>query len=127
MKNTQRRAAILEQVIAAGGPVSAEEIFERLQGRFPTLALSTVYRNLEKLAEDGLVEKEASPEGVFLYCGHEEHGHYLICTQCHQRVRLLECPLSEVESKLEKQTGFLIDRHHLTIYGKCPKCRLHKK
>ena len=84
MKNTQRRAAILEQVIAAGGPVSAEEIFERLQGRFPTLALSTVYRNLEKLAEDGLVEKEASPEGVFLYCGREEHGHYLICTQCHQ-------------------------------------------
>ena len=58
MKNTQRRAAILEQVAAADGPVSAEEIFERLQGRFPTLALSTVYRNLEKLAEDGLIEKE---------------------------------------------------------------------
>lgn len=127
MKNTQRRSAILEQVAAADGPVSAEEIFQRLQGRFPTLALSTVYRNLEKLAEDGLIEKETSPEGVFLYCRCDEHGHYLVCTQCHQRVRLMECPLSAVESKLEKQTGFLIDRHHLTIYGKCPKCRLHKK
>lgn len=127
MKNTQRRSAILEQVAAADGPVSAEEIFQRLQGRFPTLALSTVYRNLEKLAEDGLIEKETSPEGVFLYCRCDEHGHYLVCTQCHRRVRLMECPLSEVESQLEKQTGFLIDRHQLTIYGKCPKCRLHKK
>ena len=127
MKNTQRRAAILAEVSASQGPVSAEEIFERLQERFPTLALSTVYRNLERFAADGLVEKETSPDGVFRYAGKDDHGHYLVCTQCHSRVRLHECPLSAMEEKLEEETGFSIDRHQLTLYGKCPTCKEREK
>ena len=127
MKNTQRRAAILAEVSASQGPVSAEEIFQRLQERFPTLALSTVYRNLERFAEDGLVEKETSPDGVFRYAGKDDHGHYLVCTQCHSRVRLHECPLSAMEEKLEEETGFSIDRHQLTLYGKCPACKEREK
>ncbi len=127
MKNTQRRAAILAEVSASQGPVSAEEIFERLQERFPTLALSTVYRNLERFAADGLVEKETSPDGVFRYAGKDDHGHYLVCTQCHSRVRLHECPLSAMEEKLEEETGFSIDRHQLTLYGKCPACKEREK
>lgn len=127
MKNTQRRAAILAEVSASQGPVSAEEIFERLQKRFPTLALSTVYRNLERFAEDGLVEKETSPDGVFRYAGKDDHGHYLVCTHCHNRVRLHECPLSAMEEKLEEETGFSIDRHQLTLYGICPACKEREK
>ena len=127
MKKTQRRAAILAEVSASQGPVSAEEIFERLQERFPTLALSTVYRNLERFAADGLVEKETSPDGVFRYAGKDDHGHYLVCTQCHSRVRLHECPLSAMEEKLEEETGFSIDRHQLTLYGKCPACKEREK
>ena len=127
MKNTQRRAAILAEVSASQGPVSAEEIFERLQERFPTLALSTVYRNLERFAADGLVEKETSPDGVFRYAGKDDHGHYLVCTQCHSRVRLHECPLSAMEEKLEEEMGFSIDRHQLTLYGKCPACKEREK
>lgn len=127
MKNTQRRAAILAEVSASQGPVSAEEIFERLQERFPTLALSTVYRNLERFAADGLVEKETSPDGVFRYAGKDDHGHYLVCTQCHSRVRLHECPLSAMEEKLEEETGYSIDRHQLTLYGKCPACKEREK
>ena len=127
MKNTQRRAAILAEVSASQGPVSAEEIFERLQERFPTLALSIVYRNLERFAADGLVEKETSPDGVFRYAGKDDHGHYLVCTQCHSRVRLHECPLSAMEEKLEEETGYSIDRHQLTLYGKCPACKEREK
>ena len=127
MKNTQRRAAILAEVSASQGPVSAEEIFQRLQERFPTLALSTVYRNLERFAADGLVEKETSPDGVFRYAGKDDHSHYLVCTQCHSRVRLHECPLSAMEEKLEEETGFSIDRHQLTLYGKCPACKEREK
>ena len=127
MKNTQRTAAILAEVSSSQGPVSAEEIFERLQERFPTLALSTVYRNLERFAADGLVEKETSPDGVFRYAGKDDHGHYLVCTQCHSRVRLHECPLSAMEEKLEEETGFSIDRHQLTLYGKCPACKEREK
>ena len=123
MKNTQRRAAILAEVSASQCPVSAEEIFQRLRQRFPTLALSTVYRNLERFAADGLIEREISPDGVSLYSEKDSHGHYLVCTRCHSRIRLHECPLSAMEEKLEAETGFSIDRHQLTLYGKCPACK----
>ncbi len=123
MKKTQRRAAILELVAAADGPISAEELFEHLQKQFPTLALSTVYRNLERFANEGLIEKETSPDGVFRYSSLDGHGHYLVCTQCHKRIRLHECPLSAIEEQLEEQTGYSIDHHQLTLYGKCPICK----
>ena len=126
MKNTQRRAAILELVAAADGPISAEELFQRLQKQFPNLALSTVYRNLERFADDGLIDKEISPDGVFRYSSREGHGHYLVCTQCHRKIRLHECPLSAIEEQLEEETGYSIDRHQLTLYGKCPICKKKK-
>ena len=126
MKNTQRRAAILELVAAADGPISAEELFQRLQKQFPNLALSTVYRNLERFADDGLIDKEISPDGVFRYSSQEGHGHYLVCTQCHRKIRLHECPLSAIEEQLEEETGYSIDRPQLTLYGKCPICKKKK-
>ena len=61
------------------------------------------------------------------YARREEHGHYLVCTQCHSRIRLQECPLTAMEKELERETGFSIDRHQLTLYGKCPACRKREK
>ena len=123
MKNTKQRAAILRLLSQDEGPFTAEEIFEALHTEFPSLALSTVYRNLEKFTEAGLVRRDSFNDGIIRYASVEEHGHYLICTGCDRKIRLDDCPLGALENELSKSTGFEIDGHSLTIYGKCPACR----
>jgi len=123
LKNTKQRAAILALLESSAEPVSAEDLYEKMKAEFPTLAVSTVYRNLERFTALGIIEKEVFPDGVLRFLSAEKHGHYLICTVCSKKIKLGACPLAGLERRLEKDTGFEIDGHSLTIYGKCPNCR----
>ncbi len=123
LKNTKQRCAIMRILKQSAEPVSAEEIFGSLRAEYPNLALSTIYRNLERFAAAALVEKEIFNDGVVRYSiAGENHGHYLICTKCSAKVKIQDCPLSRLEQGLAKDTGYKIEGHSLTIFGKCPEC-----
>ncbi len=127
LKNTPSRAAILRLLRESREPLSAEEIHGALCREKRQTALSTVYRNLERFVEMGLIKTELFGDGVTRYFAEEQHGHYLICTSCQTRVRIQDCPLSGLEKQLEKDTGFSIERHALTLYGICPRCAQKEK
>ena len=61
-------------------------------------------------------------DGVARYSPARRHGHYLVCTSCAARVKIDGCPLHALEEGLARDTGFSIEGHSLTIYGKCPLC-----
>lgn len=122
-KNTKQRNAIMEIIKESAEPVSAEEIFARLRDEYPSLALSTVYRNLERFAADALIHKDVFNDGIVRYSfSDEHHGHYLVCTECSNKIKIDECPLTCLEQGLARDTGYEIEGHTLTIYGKCPDC-----
>lgn len=126
LKNTKQRGAILHFLENSPDPVSAEDIYVLLRPSFPQLALSTVYRNLERFTAAGVLQKINFEDGVIRYALAKGHDHYLICTGCSKKIRLDDCPLSPLEIQLAKATGFEIERHSLTIYGKCPDCQRKK-
>jgi len=127
-KNTKQRGAIMEILKQSAEPVSAEDIFACLKDECPNLALSTIYRNLERFAADALVKKDVFNDGVVRYSlAEEHHGHYLICTQCSNKIKIDECPLTCLEQGLARDTGYEIEGHTLTIYGKCPECIRHQQ
>jgi len=123
LKNTKQRCAIMQILKQSPEPVSAEDIFTGLKQEYPNLALSTIYRNLEHFADAAIVKKDVWSDGVVRYSlAEEHHGHYLICTECSAKVKIDDCPLSGIEQGLARDTGYEIEGHTLTIYGKCPKC-----
>ena len=128
LKNTKQRGAIMQILKGSAEPVSAEDIFACLKDKYPNLALSTIYRNLERFAADSLVKKDVFNDGIVRYSiAEEHHGHYLICTQCSAKIKIEDCPLSHLEQGIERDTGYQIEGHTLTIYGKCPECIRHAK
>lgn len=123
MKNTKQREAMLCVLRQSAEPLSAEDIFAQMKTAFPSLALSTIYRNLERFAADTLVERSDFGDGVVRYSlAREQHGHYLVCTGCNAKIKLCDCPLTGMERSIAEETGFTVESHTLTIYGKCPKC-----
>lgn len=130
LKNTKQRSAIMGILQKSAEPVSAEDIFAALREEYPNLALSTVYRNLERFAENGLLNRDVFNDGVVRFSlGEGHHGHYLICTECSNKIKIDDCPLMRLEQGLARETGYEIEGHTLTIYGKCPEClrREHRK
>lgn len=120
LKKTPAREEILHVLASSNRPLTAEEVSSLLKGRHD---LSTVYRNLNSFVQKGICKSEISHNKETLYSlVSDKDEHVLVCTECHKTVILEECPYEEVNSKIEKETGFAIHDHNTEIYGICPDC-----
>ena len=125
IKLTRQRLDLLDQLIKASGPTTAEQLFLSLREDASAISLSTVYRILDAFELKGLVEKVVSTdENKAVYeLNRHEHGHHLICTSCKARMTITGCPLAGYEEALAISTNYKITGHRLEVYGLCPKCQ----
>ncbi len=124
MRMTRQRKVLLEIINQAGSPLSAEEIMQQARQQDPSLALSTVYRNLEKMLELGLCQQIRFQDGLarFEQAGLVHH-HHLVCTACGRREAVPICPLHQIQQQLEATSGYQITYHEINLYGLCPECQ----
>jgi Fur family transcriptional regulator, ferric uptake regulator len=117
---TPQRLAVL-QALHDGGHLSPSQIFERVSQTGMTE--TTVYRNLEFLAGNGVVNPTQVGGGHLTYelAGHDHH--HLVCRGCGTQVALEPALLQNAISQLEQQTGYQIEAGHLTFFGLCPECQ----
>ena len=117
---TPQRLAIL-QALHIGGHLSPAQIYDRVLQTGMTEA--TVYRTLEFLGKNGIVNPAQIGGGHLTYelAGHDHH--HLICRACGAQVDLEPASLQNAISQLERQTGYQVDAGHLTFFGLCPKCQ----
>jgi len=120
---TPQRHMILEQVEAAEGHVSAEEILQRIRKRYPNLNISTVYRTLELLKDLALVTETDMGDGrVRFHAMDKGHHHHLVCVVCGQVADLEEDEFKPFSDLLATRHGFQADLRHLAIFGRCQGC-----
>lgn len=114
----------LAQLAAAGEDFSAEELWHDVQHIEPRLGRATVYRTLETLLGQGMLDRIEFADGThrFRLCGGEHH-HHLTCTACHRVVEVDACLPREVFTAIAEQTGFRLEGHSLEIFGRCVACR----
>jgi Fur family ferric uptake transcriptional regulator len=118
IKNTKPRLAVHKVLSAADNPLSAKDIFAKLNG-IQGVWLSSVYRTLAVFEKNNLVSKSTLPNGEAIYeLTNGEHSHYAICTKCKSKTKIPFCPMADC-----KLNGFNPTSHKLEIYGLCKKCR----
>lgn len=90
--------------------------------------LTTIYRYLDKLSQEGTVMKYVAKKGgqtVYQYVETEHHCEehlHLQCTKC-GRVFHLECHfMQEILAHVENEHGFLMQCKNSIIYGTCKEC-----
>lgn len=128
LKSTKKRESVLTILDNAKTPLPIESIHALATLHTP-MNLSTVYRTITVLYAHHIVLKTINQDGTAYYSlNRHKHEHLLICKNCNKIIIVAECPLHELECKLEKQTGFIIEDHRLEFIGLCPQCQqLHKK
>jgi Fur family transcriptional regulator, ferric uptake regulator len=115
------RRLVLEALLAADGPLSAESVASELK-----LDLTSVYRNLETLEQCGLVRHVHLGHGPGLYTlvGRGEHE-YLVCERCGAVRVLAPDELDAVREDVMRQFGYDVRFGHFPMVGKCPDCSGH--
>lgn len=134
LKITKQRTKIYEILDNCGTQLTADEIFAKTKEFFPKIALTTVYRNLEVLCENQLINRVMYHDGVSRYevAGkNKKPCRILYCKSCKGTFSVNACPVKnkvireEIKKEAEliyEKTGFVTTSFNVEIYGYCSEC-----
>lgn len=128
---TAQRRLILETLCESGAHPTAEEIYAEASQTDPSLNLSTVYRTLNWLEAEGLVQSrmfhEDRRQQRFDPAPPKEHYHFL-CTECKKVIEFDTLLVNAIKAQFELHSGAKVEVGSVVLYGLCPDCRtLHNK
>lgn len=121
---TPQREMIIEAVAHNPSHMTAEEVLKTVRERSQAISLSTVYRTLDFLVENGLCSKTdlGDRDVVYATLQHGPHLH-LVCRNCGQVIDAEGSMLSTLAKRLLDQYGFSAELHHLSLFGICQACQ----
>jgi Fe2+ or Zn2+ uptake regulation protein len=127
---TAQRRLILEALETGEDHPTAEEIYQRARASDDSLHLSTVYRTLRWLEEEGLVSprwfEDERRQERFDPVGQDSGDHYHFrCRVCNSIVEFSEPLLDRIKQVYQEQFGGEVENASLTLYGVCESCKSH--
>ncbi len=118
-----RQLATTYDVVAAGRDhPTARQVFERVRGQMPQVSLGTVYRNLEKLRQQGRLRVVRLDAGVAHYDAMVEPHDHFVCESCGAVTDLARDP-ARAEGGPRVADGCLVRWQTTAVYGTCRPCR----
>jgi len=124
---TLPRLIIIEELLVYRKPITVELLIRKVSNK---VATSTLYRVLNDLKRNGILEEFATPENdtvVELSLNEHDHHHHVFCTKCGEveDVTLskdIEKQLGAEISNIQKTSKYLIKEHTLELIGLCSNC-----
>lgn len=123
-RTTRQRTAVRAALEATDEFRSSQEIHDRLRREGDSVGLTTVYRTLQALAEDGEVDVLRRDDGETVYrrCS-SGHHHHLVCRGCGLTVEVAGRAVERWTDRVADQHGFTAVEHTVELSGLCPRCR----
>jgi Fur family ferric uptake transcriptional regulator len=122
-RNTWQKTAVLEQLSNTDEFVSAQELHQKISQSGKKLGLTTVYRALTEMVEQGMADSLSISDGEMRYriCT-PEHHHHLICRVCGKTVEFDMPGFEELALQVAKANGFTELSHEIELFGVCAGC-----
>lgn len=123
-QRTRSQERIVHILKSLNRPISAQDLYLELKNREQPLGLATVYRALEALKLEGAIQARTLATGESLYSLIHQDQHHLTCVNCGESLPIDECPVHDLETRLEKFHQFRVYYHTLEFFGLCRMCQL---
>jgi Fur family ferric uptake transcriptional regulator len=124
-KTTRQGKAVLGAARASQLFQSAQEIHAELRTAGEPVGLTTVYRHLEALADDGVLDTLRTESGEVLYrcCRLDEHHHHLVCRNCGRTTEIEGADIEDWVEKTAGAHGYASTSYTFEIFGLCELCQ----
>ncbi len=122
-RHTWQTTAVIYQLSKPEEFLSAQQLHQKIQKTGKKLGLTTVYRALTELVEQGVADSlMAEGEARYRIC-QPEHHHHLTCLSCGKAVEFELSGFEEQIEKMAKKHGFSQVSHQVELTGICSRCR----
>ncbi len=121
--NTKQKDIILDAIKKEKKEFTIKNIYNSLDG---VVGLTTIYRLVDKLVIDGLLDKHISKDNITYYqyleeCDKENHF-YLKCDKCGSMIHVdCDC-IEELSHHISSEHKFKLNKEKIIIGGICNKC-----
>jgi Fur family ferric uptake transcriptional regulator len=95
---------------------------EQISEAVPGVDITTVYRTLEVLEEIGLVRHTHLGHGAPTFRPADDQHVHVVCHVCGRVSDAPETLADELADRLRAEQGFVLDRSHFTVFGRCREC-----
>ena len=127
---TKQREEIIEYLKAVPGDhITVSDVYDYFKNKGNSMGQTTVYRQLERLVDEGLVNKyivDSNTPACFEYMDPEVHASgtcfHCKCEKCGRLIHLHCEEMDEMAGHLKLEHGFSIDPRRTVIYGVCDDC-----
>lgn len=82
VKLTHQRLEVFREITGARDHPSAEDLYQRLRQRLPSVSMDTIYRTLDLLERCGVVSKVPVSQGPARFEGNLAPHHHCLCSRC---------------------------------------------
>lgn len=115
---TRQRVVILD-ILAADDHLDAPSIHERAVAVDRSISLSTVYRTMKLLQDQGAIHRHAFDGGPARFEGADgEHHDHLIDIETGQVIEFASPRIEELQQAIADRLGYDIVHHRLELYGR---------
>ena len=121
--NTKQKELILETIKNSNKEFTIKEIHEQVKD---STGLTTIYRLVDKLVEEGLLDKRIGNDNNTYYqylgvCDCSNHF-YLKCIECGKLIHVdCDC-IKDLSNHILNEHGFVTTKEHIIINGTCSAC-----
>lgn len=118
---TKQRKVVLEVLSTFDSHPTADMVYEKVRERLPRISLGTVYRNLEVLAEEGIIRKLTVGNDRKRFDHDVSDHNHIRCVVC-RRIDDVEYSLTALEDSTIDKKGYELIGQTIIFWGKCPDC-----
>jgi len=127
VKTRSKQRDLLLEIFSSlpqGQHISAQELRDRVVECGGEVSLSTIYRALDRLSEEGEIRSIMSARGqLWEAVVAEDHHDHLICTKCGLTIEFHDDLLSGFGRSVAERKGYEYQESRFDIFGFCKDCK----
>ena len=117
---TKQRELILSILNQSDRHLTADEIFFLAKLKMPSIAMATIYNNLNALDDAGIIHRLHIDGVADCFDKIVEPHDHLLCDACG---KITDVRIPDMEKTLSDAIGAEIEEYELTVHYICPDCR----
>ncbi|WP_293910642.1 Fur family transcriptional regulator [Sphaerochaeta sp. UBA5836] len=122
-RQTIQKGLVWEAVTTAANHPNAEQIYENIVLKHPSISRATVYRNLNMLVDEGKVKRIRMLGGPDHFDRTLGNHYHIQCTSCKQVSDIEVFGDIDFSTKNVETFGYVLESYEIVFNGICPDCQ----
>ena len=123
---TVQRQQVYQALMGDKTHPTVESVYNAVRKAIPTISRATVYRTLETLADEGLIQRVLHPGSSARYDGNPKPHSHLVCTVCGKTEDYMDSSYNPNFSQFSTASGFMITDCEIIFRGVCSDCQKNR-